>query len=274
MSTGVRAQTDNLLKSGRLFHAVMFEGDNADENADYYARAAVCGKSGCGECSDCRKADAHTHPDIIQPQKSGKSDSYSIATIRQVKHDSAQLPNEANRKVYLFRGIDNMSAQSQNALLTVLEEPPEHVVFIFTCVQKSRVLDTVLSRVLVFTSNAPNAQPVQDKAQKICAQLCEALLGTAELTLLRISSSLEKDRALFLQVLTALETTLRAAQYAKYTQKYDSAELKSLALRLSAHNFIELLDAVRRLKHSAQSNASSLLCVTRLSALLRAGAGK
>lgn len=57
------------------------------------------------------------------------------------------LPGEAPCRVCVLCGAENMTDQAQNALLKILEEPPEHTVFILTAENRSMLLPTILSRV-------------------------------------------------------------------------------------------------------------------------------
>lgn len=101
----------------------------------------------CGVCNACRKINAGTHPDVY---KLGKN-KVSVNDVRDMRSQAYLASNESDRKIFILEGIDKFNVQSQNALLKVLEEPPQGVVFILTCSSKSSVLPTVLSRVCVLT---------------------------------------------------------------------------------------------------------------------------
>lgn len=65
----------------------------------------------------------------------------------QLRQNAWLLPGEAPCRVCVLCGAENMTDQAQNALLKILEEPPEHTVFILTAENRSMLLPTILSRV-------------------------------------------------------------------------------------------------------------------------------
>ena len=94
------------------------------------------------------------HPDCISvdfEEKSGggRKSSISIDQIRRdVKATVDISPKEGEYKVYLIRHSDTMTIEAQNAILKTLEEAPEHVVILLLAKNCTRLLPTVLSRVV------------------------------------------------------------------------------------------------------------------------------
>lgn len=124
----------------------------AREAVSLLTRALLCEHpkedgSPCGVCGACKKAEAGTHPDVSVLGK----DKVSVDDVRKVRESAYLSPNEAARRVIVLESVENFNASSQNALLKILEEPPEGVVFLLTASAKSAVLPTVLSRVCVLT---------------------------------------------------------------------------------------------------------------------------
>ena len=127
-----------MFRSGRLPHSFLIYGEKGTGKkmlADYFAAALLCenntdGKP-CGQCRSCRLAENKAHPEIIYPEKSGKLETYTVETCRNVCADSIVSPNNGAAKVYIFTDCDNLGLPAQNALLKVVEEPPLHVYFIF-----------------------------------------------------------------------------------------------------------------------------------------------
>lgn len=73
----------------------------------------------------------------------------SVDDVRAMRDSVYLSPNEAARRVVILESVDNFNAASLNALLKILEEPPEGRIFLLTAASKSAVLPTVLSRVCV-----------------------------------------------------------------------------------------------------------------------------
>ncbi len=139
----------------KIVHAYLIISSGAlaaREYSEALASALMCpnvSRDGvpCGVCSVCRKTNSGTHPDIY---KLGKN-KVSVNDVRDMRSQAYLASNESDRKIFILEGIDKFNVQSQNALLKVLEEPPQGVVFILTCSSKSSLLPTVLSRVCVLT---------------------------------------------------------------------------------------------------------------------------
>ena len=76
--------------------------------------------------------------------------------------DAYKTPNNGMRKLYLFTDADHMTVQAQNALLKLVEEPPDFTYFVFTAQSRHAFLETILSRVsAIGTSPCTDAQCTQ-----------------------------------------------------------------------------------------------------------------
>lgn len=151
-----------LIDSKRFPHAVVIEGAQGLGKrtlARLLATALVCRgeEKPCMECAQCRKAKEKIHPDIFEYSAAGGANSFHVDVVRDVVKDAYVQPNEAEHKVYILGNAHCMSVSAQNALLKVLEEPPEYVVFILTAQSKSMLLETVLSRSVVVGLEGVNA---------------------------------------------------------------------------------------------------------------------
>lgn len=141
-------------QDGRFPHAVLLEGEpgcGKKTFARLLAAAAQCEAPDgpCGVCRSCRKILAGIHPDVTLIDGAGGARSFHIEEIRNLKSGVYVKPNESDRRIYILAEAQNMTAQAQNALLKVLEEPPAGVMFLLTCDNRARLLDTILSRVAV-----------------------------------------------------------------------------------------------------------------------------
>lgn len=158
----VKQTLSGIISEGRLFHAVLLEGEKGCgkyELAKLYAMGVLCKDNSerpCGKCSSCKKALTSSHPDIVVYGGNG-SRSFHIDTVREIKLKSYIAPNESAKKVIILRDVQDMTVQAQNALLKIFEEPPEHVVFILTCDNINRLLPTIISRAVIFrVENLPH----------------------------------------------------------------------------------------------------------------------
>lgn len=142
------------VKSGTDVHAYLFEGDKGlftCETAAYFASALLCegeGEIPCGQCINCIQAQGGNNPDIRRMSLADITDKKSVGAdeIRDIISDAYTKPFKAAKKVYIIEDGDSLTAQAQNAMLKILEEPPSYVVFIICVTNAELILQTVRSR--------------------------------------------------------------------------------------------------------------------------------
>ena len=98
----------------------------------------------CGVCKSCRKIESGNHPDIILIQPSGSF--IKIGQIRALTETLAMRPYEAKTRVVIITAAQAMNAAASNALLKILEEPPNRTMLVLIATQKSDLLPTIASR--------------------------------------------------------------------------------------------------------------------------------
>ncbi|HCY84172.1 MAG TPA: DNA polymerase III subunit delta' [Desulfobacteraceae bacterium] len=145
-----------LIQTGRIPNALLFSGapgTGKKKTAYAFASQANClakGPTACGICTACKKIRSGMHPDMICVGLEDAKKNLTIAQIRDVGRLISVRPNEAAFRMVLIRDADRMNVQAQNALLKVLEEPPERTLFILTAEGTARLLPTILSRCRLF----------------------------------------------------------------------------------------------------------------------------
>ena len=99
----------------------------------------------------CRNVLGQNHPDVLyfETEKHTK-DNFKIDTVRHIRELAFISPNQSAYKIFILAEADLMNSAAQNALLKILEEPPQYAVFILLCEKKSAFLETILSRCTVY----------------------------------------------------------------------------------------------------------------------------
>ena len=97
----------------------------------------------CLTCPACRKVLGDNHPDCITVTDPDHK-TVAVDIVRDARADMYVMPNESDRKVYIFP--QELRVEGQNALLKILEEPPEYGVFILLSDNPEKLLPTVRSR--------------------------------------------------------------------------------------------------------------------------------
>ncbi len=156
----VIAAVECLIKGGTLPHAILIEGEQGTGRktlAHHIALSAVCSGAvlPCGECKNCILAKSNNHPDIITVLPEDKKKNISVAQIRTLRSDAYIKPHMGGKKVFIIPLAERMNEQSQNALLKILEEPPQNVIFILITENTSMMLSTIVSRCVVFSLSVP-----------------------------------------------------------------------------------------------------------------------
>jgi len=137
----------------RLPHAVLLVGPAglgrelaAVEAAVLLTCGGMSGPWGSGSCAS-RVRDG-VHPDVQAVLPTGAKQIIKIAQIREIVKSAAGRPYEGDRRVWILDGVEagHFGAEAANAFLKVLEEPPEHVVFILLAANPMAVLPTIRSR--------------------------------------------------------------------------------------------------------------------------------
>ena len=136
------------LHRGRISHFYLIcgpEGSGKKTLARLLSAAILCAgdRKPCGGCSACRKVFADTHPDLITVEDP-EHKTVPVKMVRDVREDMFIRPNEAAKKIYRFP--QELGIEGQNALLKILEEPPEYGVYILLSDNAEKLLPTVRSR--------------------------------------------------------------------------------------------------------------------------------
>ena len=152
------------ISSNKVNHAYIIDGPELSGKkllAEAFAMQLQCEENldePCMECSSCKRALTHNHPDIIYVQHE-KPNTISVGEIRQfVNSDVSIRPYSGRYKIYIIDEAEKMNVQAQNALLKTIEEPPSYAILLLLTNHTGGILPTILSRCVKL-----NVRPVQDE---------------------------------------------------------------------------------------------------------------
>ncbi len=276
VSENTLSSFERLISSGTFPHSSMLTG--ADEEklktvANVLAAALVCEEADapCGRCKNCLKSEKQVHPDIktVSPRERRKS--VNMEECREMIMDSYILPNEAQRKVYIITSAHTLDEKVQNALLKILEEPPQYVYFILLCVNPSAMLGTVMSRVSLFTlGNSEETDEGDGQVMEIALNIVSALKSINEIDLLRATVPLDRDRLLTKSVMECFKGLVNISLRARQGFGFDET---GMATRFTGEELMKLNESADRIIAACERNANEKLLITLISASLRRAIG-
>lgn len=152
--THVSQALANAIDTGRLHHAYLFTGTRGVGKTTIARILAKClncetgiTSTPCGVCDTCQSIDAGRFLDLIEIDAASRT---KVEDTRELLENVPYAPVQGRYKVYLIDEVHMLSTHSFNALLKTLEEPPEHVKFIFATTDPQKLPITIISRCLQF----------------------------------------------------------------------------------------------------------------------------
>ena len=143
------------LERGRLHHAYLFTGTRGVGKTTIARILAKClncetgiTSTPCEVCTTCKAVNEGRFIDLIEIDAASRT---KVEDTRELLDNVPYAPTQGRFKVYLIDEVHMLSTHSFNALLKTLEEPPEHVKFLFATTDPQKLPITVISRCLQFT---------------------------------------------------------------------------------------------------------------------------
>ncbi len=167
----------NAIEKNRIAHAYILTGIRGvgkTTTARIIAKGLNCigtdGKGGptshpCGECENCKAISEDRHVDVFEMDAASRT---GVNDIREILDGVRYRPTSARYKIYIIDEVHMLSKSAFNALLKTLEEPPEHVKFIFATTEIRKVPVTVLSRCQRFDLRRIEVAELEAHFKKIC----------------------------------------------------------------------------------------------------------
>ena len=210
----------NSIKSNRLSHAYIFcgpRGTGKTTAARIFAKAVNClnnvDKNGkvinpepCNECVNCRDITNGMSVDLIEIDAASNT---GIDNVRKLIENAQYLPNFLRKKIYIIDEIHNIGGGTTkaafHALLKILEEPPENVIFVLATTEPQKVIPTILSRCQRFDFKPISADDIK-KRLKIISKLENIEVSDMALNLIsKYSDGSQRDANVILEKIASLD---------------------------------------------------------------------
>jgi DNA polymerase III subunit gamma/tau len=164
----------NALDEGRLHHAYLFTGPRGTgktSTARILAKSVNCEQgptsTPCNACPQCVAITNGSSVDVIELDMASHG---GVDDARELRDRALFAPASARKKVYILDEVHMASTAAFNALLKLIEEPPDHVVFTMATTDPQKVLPTIMSRVQRLDLRRVPAPAVADHVRDIVAR--------------------------------------------------------------------------------------------------------
>lgn len=158
----------------RLSHAYLFIGTRGTGKttcAKILAKAVNCehpvNGNPCGVCPSCRAIEEESVMDIVEMDAASNN---GVDNIRDLREDAIFSPTSVRKRVYIVDEVHMLSLGAFNALLKILEEPPEHLMFILATTELNKVPATILSRCQRYSFKRISVPQIRDRLNYVASQ--------------------------------------------------------------------------------------------------------
>jgi DNA polymerase III subunit gamma/tau len=163
----------NAIQTGQVHHALLFSGTRGTgktSTARILAKALNCERGPtpepCNVCDACRSITDGTNLDVVEIDAASHG---SVDDARDLRERASYAPAAARFKVYIVDEAHMVTPQGFNAMLKVLEEPPEHVRFVFCTTEPHKVIEAIRSRCQRHDFRRVGTAVLAEYFAKICA---------------------------------------------------------------------------------------------------------
>ena len=185
------------LQSGRLSHAYLFTGSRGTgktSSAKILAKAVNCTNlqdgNPCNCCQACRSIDSGSCMDVLEIDAASNN---GVDNVRDLRDDAIYSPSQVKMRVYIIDEVHMLSISAFNALLKIIEEPPEHLLFILATTELHKVPATILSRCQRFSFRRISQEDIAARLQYVAYQENIDLDDSAARVLARLADGGMRD---------------------------------------------------------------------------------
>ncbi len=162
------------LLSGHMSHAYLFTGSRGTGKtscAKILSKAVNClnphNGNPCNVCEACKAIDAGTCMDVLEIDAASNN---GVDNVRDLRDDAVYAPSQVKKRVYIIDEVHMLSISAFNALLKIIEEPPEHLLFILATTELHKVPATILSRCQRFSFRRITPEDIAARLQYVSYQ--------------------------------------------------------------------------------------------------------
>lgn len=250
----------NEVASGRISHAYLFcgtRGTGKTSCAKILAKAVNCRHpvdgNPCNECEICRGIDDGSILDVVEIDAASNN---GVDNVRDIRDEVVYSPARAAKRVYIIDEVHMLSQGAFNALLKILEEPPEHVVFILATTEFYKIPATILSRCQRFDFHRITRQATLARLHKVCQAEGIRIEESALALIERVADGSMRDALSLLDQCTGSGGDITYADAAALCGVSGRGELMELLSAVCAGSFDRALTVLSRLYEAGRDMSS------------------
>ena len=259
------------LNSGKLSHAYLFTGSRGTGKtscAKILAKAVNCenpqGGNPCNCCAACRAIDSGSCMDVLEIDAASNN---GVDNVRDLRDDAIYTPSQVKMRVYIIDEVHMLSISAFNALLKIIEEPPEHLLFILATTELHKVPATILSRCQRFSFRRISQEDITARLQYVAYQENIDLDESAARILARLADGGMRDALSLLdQCASATDGELNAQRVNACLGIAGIGQCGSLMACIAGHDTKGALTILNRLYAEGKDMGAlldELACLTR-----------
>ncbi len=185
------------LVTGKMSHAYLFTGSRGTGKtscAKILAKAVNClnpqDGNPCNCCEACKTIDSGACMDVLEIDAASNN---GVDNVRDLRDDAIYSPSQVKMRVYIIDEVHMLSISAFNALLKIIEEPPEHLLFILATTELHKVPATILSRCQRFSFRRISQEDIAARLQYVAYQENIELDDSAARVLARMADGGMRD---------------------------------------------------------------------------------
>ena len=233
---------------GRTSHAYLFTGTRGTGKttcAKILAKAVNCEHpvdgDPCNQCPACLGIDSGSFLDVLELDAASNN---GVDQVRALRDEAVYSPAQVRRRVYIVDEVHMLSTAAFNALLKILEEPPEHLMFILATTELHKVPATILSRCQRFSFKRITPQDIRKRLLYVSSQEGIDLTEDGAELLSRLADGALRDALSLLDQCAAVGGTINSAAVLEVlglAGNLQTAQLMERVLRRDAAGALTLL---------------------------------
>ena len=259
------------LLTGRMSHAYLFTGSRGTGKtscAKILAKAVNCLNpdkgNPCNCCDACRAIDSGSCMDVLEIDAASNN---GVDNVRDLRDDAVYTPSQVKMRVYIIDEVHMLSISAFNALLKIIEEPPEHLLFILATTELHKVPATILSRCQRFSFRRISQEDIAARLQYVAYQENIDLDDSAARVIARLADGGMRDGLSLLDQCASATTGELTAErvYAclGIAGERKCAELMDYIAKSDAKHALELFNRLYTEGKDLSAMLDEMACLTR-----------